>query len=199
MDISSINRLALDLVAKDFSDGHTPNNGGPTKTAHALAIIHLAARDAYAMVTGSYAAKLGGLPIKPAGVGSTDAVGTSAVLGAGYRACTLLYPDFAAFTNERAAAIGSGVSPAAMSYGCEIAERWIASRSSDGSALPQTDLMTSDAAGHHRPARIAPSTRRRRVRSPSPRAAPGRAPSRRARRCGSRPASAAPGAAGHPG
>ena len=151
MDISSINRLALDLVAKDFSDGHTPNNGGPTKTAHALAIIHLAARDAYAMVTGSYAAKLGGLPIKPAGVGSTDAVGTSAVLGAGYRACTLLYPDFAAFTNERAAAIGSGVSPAAMSYGCEIAERWIASRSSDGSALPQTDLMTSDAAGHHRP------------------------------------------------
>jgi len=30
--------VALDLVAKDFSDGHSPNNGGPTKTARALAI-----------------------------------------------------------------------------------------------------------------------------------------------------------------
>ena len=30
MDILSINKLALDLVAKDFSDGHNANNGGPT-------------------------------------------------------------------------------------------------------------------------------------------------------------------------
>ena len=33
MSILSINKLSLDLVARDFSDGHSPNNGGPTKTA----------------------------------------------------------------------------------------------------------------------------------------------------------------------
>ena len=47
MSILNINDLALQLVALDFSDGHTPTNGGPTKTSRALAIIHLAAHDAY--------------------------------------------------------------------------------------------------------------------------------------------------------
>ena len=76
MTILDINKLALDLVAKDFSDGHSPNNGGPTKTARALAIIHLAARDAYAQVTGAYAPRLAGLPVKPF-AGNSDAFGHS--------------------------------------------------------------------------------------------------------------------------
>lgn len=151
MIIQSINKLALELVARDFSDGHSPNNGGPTKTARALAIIHLAARDAYAKVTGVYPAKLGGLPNKPAGLGATDDIGSSAVIGAGIRACTLLYPDFSGFINEQASLIGSGVSVEAMTYGCEIAERWVASRQNDGSGLPQTDSMYSDQPGHYRP------------------------------------------------
>lgn len=151
MSILAINKLALDLVARDFSDAHAPNNGGPTKTARALAIIHLAARDAYAKVTAAYPAKLANLPNKPAGLGSTDDIGTSAVVGAGIRACLLLYPDFAAFINEQSTMIGSGVSPEAMTYGCEVAERWIASRQNDGSNLPQTDSMYSNAPGHHRP------------------------------------------------
>jgi len=151
VDILNINKLALDLVAKDFSDGHAPNNGGPTKTARALAIIHLAARDAYAKVTATYPAKLSGLPNKPAGLGATDDIGTSAAIGAGIRACTLLYPDFSGFINEQTALIGSGVSVEAMTYGCEIAEKWVASRQNDGSGLPQLDAMYSNDPGHHRP------------------------------------------------
>src|SRR6266540_2943791 len=92
MSILSINKLALDLVARDFSDGHTPTNGGPTKTSRALAIIHLAARDAYAMVTSAFAPRLAGLPITPTGLGNDDATGSAAVLGAGIRAAALLYP-----------------------------------------------------------------------------------------------------------
>src|SRR5438094_5423131 len=102
MSILSINKLALDLVAMDFSNGHAPNNGGPTKTSRALAIIHLAARDAYAKVTNAYPAKLAGLPNPPTGLGTTDAIGTSAAIGAGLRACTLLYPDFSGFINDQA-------------------------------------------------------------------------------------------------
>lgn len=62
MNILDINKLALELVAKDFSNGHSPTNGGPTKTSRALAIIHLAAHDAYAKVTGLLNPQLSSLP-----------------------------------------------------------------------------------------------------------------------------------------
>ena len=57
MSIEIINDLSLRLVAEDFSNGHAAaaNNGGPTKTARAMAIIHLAAHDAYAQVTAAFA------------------------------------------------------------------------------------------------------------------------------------------------
>ena len=111
MTILGINKLALDLVAKDFSDGHTPNNGGPTKTSRALAIIHLVARDAYAKVTGVYPPRLAGLPNKPAGMPSTDDFGTAAVVGAGIRAATLLYPDFSGFISDQSATLTLASTP----------------------------------------------------------------------------------------
>src|SRR4051812_17585804 len=113
MTILQINKLALDLIAKDFSDGHaaTANNGGPTKTARALAIIHLAARDAYAKVTAAYAPRLTTLPNKPFGIGSTDALGTAAAIGAGIRAATLLYPDFNAFISNETTTLTQGLDP----------------------------------------------------------------------------------------
>jgi hypothetical protein len=151
MDILDLNTLALDLVAKDFSGGHAPHNGGPTRTARALAIIHLAARDAYAMVTGSYLAKLKDPPPKPDGVGSSEEEGTSAAIGAGIRVCKLLYRDFTAFITERTADFGSHANPKALAYGHAIAERWIAARHGDGSSLPQLDSRYSNEPGHHRP------------------------------------------------
>lgn len=150
MTILEINKLALELVAKDFSDGHTPNNGGPTKTSRALAIIHLAARDAYAKVTGVYGPRLGGLPNKPF-AGNSDALGTAAVVGAGIRAATLLYPDFTGFISDQSATLTMGLDASAVAYGCLIGEKWVSSRQGDGSALPQVDAMYSDAPGHHRP------------------------------------------------
>lgn len=149
MDILSINQLALELVARDFSDGHSPNNGGPTKTSRALAIIHMAAHDAYAKVM-SLIPKLAGLPNPPAGLGTDDATGTSAVLGAGIRAATLLYPDFSTFINEQSLILTAGANLTAVFYGAEIAEKWVASRQNDGSSLPQTDSMYSAEPGHHR-------------------------------------------------
>lgn len=151
MDILAINKLALELVARDFSDGHSPSNGGPTKTSRALAIIHLAARDAYAMVTGAYPARLAGLPAKPMGLGNTDALGTSAVIGAGIRACTLLYPDFTTYINDQAQVLATAADPFAVAYGCVIAEKWVVSRLSDGSNVAQTDSLYHNDAGHHRP------------------------------------------------
>src|SRR5262249_51265566 len=116
MNILDLNKLALDLVAKDFSDGHAPHHAGPTKTARALAIIHVAARDAYAMVMESYAARLKPLPPRPNGVQKTDEDGTTAALAAGIRVCTSYYRDFTAFITEQTADFGSRANPQALAY-----------------------------------------------------------------------------------
>lgn len=150
MHILNINKLALDLVARDFSDGHAPSNGGPTKTSRALAIIHLAARDAYARVTSAYPPKLATLPARPAGLGTSDAVGQSAAVGAAIRAACLLYPDFAALIGEHAKALTANTDPKGVMYGSEIADRWVASRHDDGASRPQLDSMFSKEPGHYR-------------------------------------------------
>jgi membrane-associated phospholipid phosphatase len=151
MSILSINQLALQLVALDFSNGHNPNNAGPTKTSRALAIIHLAARDAYAQVTSAYPAKLPGLPAPPSALPTNDASGLAAAIGAGLRSAMLLYSDFTAFINTQSGFITGGANPAAMAYGAQVAEKWFASRASDGASLPQTDSMYSKEPGHYRP------------------------------------------------
>jgi hypothetical protein len=164
MSILTINDLALELVAMDFSDGRTqppnmPNNAGPTKTSRALAIIHLAAHDAFAQVTGKFAAKLGSLPILPASI--MPGAGSIALLGAGFRAATLLYPDFAAFIAARAATEAAKFSSpddlVAYQYGEQVAEAWIAARMGDGSGAVQTDTLYNQGPGRHRPDPLAPA------------------------------------------
>jgi membrane-associated phospholipid phosphatase len=151
MSILKINELALELVKRDFSDGHKPTNGGPTKTSRALAIIHLAAHDAYAKVTGKFAAQLASLPNKPASILADEASGLSALIGAGIRAAAQLYPDEAAFiSTEAAKIIASGTNPIALRYGEQIADAWLNERKNDGSALPQEDELFDLQPGRHR-------------------------------------------------
>ena len=128
MSILSLNDLALNLVARDFSNGHQPTNAGPTKTSRALAIIHLAAHDAYAKVTGKFAPRLGTLPKPPAGIGNDDTAGTLALLGAGIRAALQLYPDDAAFIGAETAKLLTGSDPRVLRYGESIADAWINER-----------------------------------------------------------------------
>lgn len=157
MSILKINNLALKLVAKDFSDGHKPNNGGPTKTSRALAIIHLAAHDAYAKVTGQLTPRLGTLPNPPGGIGNSEAKGTAALIGAGIFAAERLYPDFADFIFTETAPLTVGVDWQALNYGQQIADVWLNSRSNDGSNLPQLDSSYSQEPGHHRPDPLKPA------------------------------------------
>jgi hypothetical protein len=164
MSILSLNDLALELVARDFSDGHAPNNGGPTKTSRALAIIHLAAYDAYATVTGAFPARLEAekRPARPATLGADDATGTVALISAGILAAEQLYPDFKDFITEVVTTgakkldgnilkIEISKNPIAFVYGRAIANAWLNSRKNDNSDLPQLDKLYSDAPGKHRP------------------------------------------------
>jgi hypothetical protein len=155
MSINNINDLALELVAKDFSDGHAPkaNNGGPTKTSRALAIIHLAAHDAYAKITGKLNPRLSTLPNLPDGIGNDEETATTALLSAGIFAAEQLYPDFVEFISaevqERNFPLGSN--SGALNYGKQVADAWLKARANDGSQLPQLDDNYSDEPGYHRP------------------------------------------------
>jgi PAP2 superfamily len=152
MTILKINDLALQLVANDFKAGHIPTNGGPTKTSRALAIIHLAAHDAYAAVTGQFMSKLTSLPSLPIGIGNDEATGTSALLGAGIHAAEQLYPDDTAFIISETAGDVASSNPVAFNYGKQVADAWLAARSTDQSTLPQTDDdKFSNLPGRHRP------------------------------------------------
>jgi hypothetical protein len=150
MSIQKINDLALDLVARDFSDGHKPTNAGPTKTSRALAIIHLAAHDAYAKVTGLFSPNLASVPALPAGIGTDDATGTFALLAAGIHAAEILYPDDVQYIATKAEMLTTGADPAVLDYGRQVANAWLSARLGDGSELPQLDEMYSDEPGHHR-------------------------------------------------
>ena len=159
MSILLVNKLALDLVARDFSDGHAPTNGGPTKTSRALAIIHLAARDAYAAIVlpTPYAPKLSPLPAVPGGLARTTANGETAALSAGVRAAELLYPDDSAYISQQSSgflAIGNAM---ATQFGYQVAVAWVASRQADGASLPQLDSLYDPGVGRHRPDPLAPA------------------------------------------
>ncbi len=150
MTIKIINQLALDLVQRDFSNGHTPSNGGPTKTSRALALIHLAAHDAYAKVTGLLEAQLTTLPSAPSGIGTSAASGTIALIGAGLHVAEQLYPDDA-FIATQIDALTTGLDAATLAYGKQVADFWLTSRNSDSSELGQLDSKYINQPGHHRP------------------------------------------------
>jgi hypothetical protein len=161
MSILNINDLALQLIALDFSDGHAPNanNGGPTKASRALAIIHLAAHDAYAQITKKFKPKLDKtlLPTPPVTLDTSEAAGSKALLCAGFRAARVLYPDFKKFIDTQAANLSDSNSGDFCKYGEQVADAWIAARMNDGSAAPQLDTLYNQAAGRHRPDPLDPT------------------------------------------
>ncbi len=157
MNILMLNKLALDLVARDFSkiDGRMPVNGGPTKTSRALAIIHLAARDAFAGIATSYPPHLTTMPPLPGGVNASDA--TTAALAAGVAAAERLYPDDYAFIRDQSQNFFGSGNTQAIDYGTRVAQAWVTSRLMDGSELPQLDRNYSSAVGRHRPDPLDPA------------------------------------------
>lgn len=157
MSIQAINDLALKLVARDFSNGHAPDNAGPTKTSRALAIIHLAAHDAFAKVTGKLTPLLETLPTLPGGLAQDEATGIAALSAAGITAAERLYPTLTDFVRtevtelieERKLKIEPN-SPA-VNYGKLVAEAWLKAREKDRSGLPQFDRFYKNDPGCHRP------------------------------------------------
>lgn len=143
--------LDWNLVALEADRvSHTEKNGdpkGPTLSARALAIVHLAMYAAYAAVRGNPAnlpPYLPGLPAPPAGSTVRAAVG-----GAAYRTLTVLYPSQVAAFNDALNQLGEQGNPG-HGFGVAVADALLADRSGDPDAS-DAGYTPSSARFHHRP------------------------------------------------
>jgi hypothetical protein len=147
------NNVALEANRRDFSnepgkDKPSPEQGGPTLSSRALAIIHLAMYDAHAGVVNTTALPryLTAPPSPAAGSSAAAAVATAA-----HTCLSALYPRQKAYFDAALQAAGlSGVDVASgQDFGLLVAKVLLKDRGADPSAQA-TGYFPSNAPGHHR-------------------------------------------------
>ncbi len=154
------NDVCLEVVRRDFSKNPNgsparPDQGGPTRTSRAMAIVHLAMHDAYfgaATPAACYLQRLTPavpLPLAPALISVDSALGTAAAV-----TLLTLYPSQAAYINRMSSAyidpVASSVArDSGHSYGEAIAALIIGLRANDGSQR-EIGYRPSTAYGRHR-------------------------------------------------
>lgn len=132
------NDVALEANRRDFSnepgkDKPNPEQGGPTLSSRALAIIHLAMYDAHAGATGG-----AGLPRYLAAPASppAGASAAAAVAAAAHACLSALYPRQKAHfdtAHTKAGLSGAGIA-AGHAFGLAVAQAMLADRKNDGTA-----------------------------------------------------------------
>jgi len=155
------NQVALDAVKIDFStdkpDDHlVPQQGGPTRTSRALAIVHLAMYDAFAATSNPPLPTY--LTYTPADLPSlkNEIVARVAVSSAACLALTDLYSkqaarlqsehqDFTAMLGATNAEMQAGIT-----WGSLVATTMLASRANDGSGASEAAYAPSPLPGAHR-------------------------------------------------
>lgn len=127
------NHVALEANRADFTR-EKPEQGGPTLSSRALAIVHLAMYDAYAGVINDPANLphyLSGLPSPPAWASPDEAVAAAA-----HATLCALFPSQKTFFNAQYA--GAGLMDAGPSsghlFGLEVARRLLEDRKNDPGA-----------------------------------------------------------------
>ena len=128
-----------------------PEQGGPTGSSRATAIVHLAMHDAFFGVAGGQALYLGaGAPIYAGGNGLAQQ--SAAVTGAAVTALTTLYPRQMAMFEAASNAIVdiNGTDSAAFEYGRDVAIAIMNLRNGDGANNSNPSAVYSSAKPHHR-------------------------------------------------
>jgi PAP2 superfamily/Vanadium chloroperoxidase N-terminal domain len=146
------NEVSLEAVARDHT-GTVPKleQGGPTRTSRALAIVHLAMYDAFNSIVGVFKPYLPNLPIPSTPVSDDAAIGEAA-----YVTLITLYPNQIKHFLEAHQAFFSGLldTPDEIRngriQGRRVAQAMLLNRNDDGSAL-NLPYIPSDAPGMHRP------------------------------------------------
>ncbi|MEP7336259.1 MAG: chloroperoxidase [Acidobacteriota bacterium] len=146
------NDISLKLVANDHT-GNLPvvEQGGPTRTARALAIAHLAMADAFVGIEGGFTSYQSPLPVPLPGASSSAAVGEAARI-----TLLALYPVQSGVIEQGLDAFLPALTGSAASisdgreYGKRVALALLALRTDDG-ATDNTPYVFNNGAGAHRP------------------------------------------------
>lgn len=144
------NAVALEANRRDFTKqpGEKTEQGGPTLSSRALAIIHLAMYDAFAGASGNplpdLPAYMTGLPPVP-----TGATPQASAAAAAHATLTSLFPSQKAYFAEQLSNFGA-VDAASQKYGVAVAKAILAERKNDPGASDDgyTPVITH---GGHRP------------------------------------------------
>jgi hypothetical protein len=142
------NQIALDAVAEDSLQA-TPDQGGPTRTSRALAIIHIAMADVVAAIDRSFAAYTYSGKAKPGT--SLDA----AVAQAAYHTLAKLYPqqadDFRDLFRDYVGDLpDTKATKQGLDLGLAVAKEILNERKRDGSAAAMNYTPVNQP-GHHQP------------------------------------------------
>ncbi|OAS27288.1 hypothetical protein A5481_02370 [Methylobacterium platani] len=146
------NDVAIEVARRDFDPFPGPNGspmimpeqGGPTRTSRALAMVHLAMYEAFALSDPPDRLTPYGLAVPP----DRGAWAAAAIGGAAARALRDLYPRQAVFVSDQFAAfaamlLGSGMAPGDVGRGQQFGERVFAAmaalRQGDAPIVSQPD------------------------------------------------------------
>jgi hypothetical protein len=133
------NNIALNAVANDHTGAaQTVNQRGPTRTARALAIVHVAMFDAFNVIARIFTPYLKDLPPAP-GSASKEA----AIAQAAFTTLAALYPGQTSIFNTELNNFLNTLPPGSprnegITIGTDIGKRILATRNNDGSDAPMT-------------------------------------------------------------
>ncbi len=122
------NDVAIEANRRDFSM-QNPQQGGPTLSSRALAIIHLAMYDAYFGVTGTKSSYLPNLPVVPSG----DCSEQDAVAAAAHTVLSSLYSAQKDFFDEKLSE-SCVKDQCSIAFGKKVGELMLATRQNDPGA-----------------------------------------------------------------
>jgi hypothetical protein len=149
------NHAALEANRRDFSNvpgtsKPQPEQGGPTRSSRALAIVHLAMYDAHAGVVNNPATLPRYLPVPASPAAGANAA--AAVAAAAHACLSALFPRQRAHFDAALASanlFGAGI-VAGQQYGLQVAQAVLADRAGDPSA-DAAGHAASHSPMHHRP------------------------------------------------
>eukprot|EP00178_Gracilaria_changii_P016033 TRINITY_DN451_c0_g1_i1.p2 TRINITY_DN451_c0_g1~~TRINITY_DN451_c0_g1_i1.p2 ORF type:complete len:517 (-),score=84.39 TRINITY_DN451_c0_g1_i1:2442-3992(-) len=150
--ILGIGHLVVNLIQEDYSPppgaDPSPVQAGPTVTSRAMAIIFMAAHDAFAFVSGAFPPKIPGADDAEALEAAASAFSGSpfveeqaefAMQAAALTAAKLLYPPLESLIDEVFEDVTAGANPAVVGFGERLGSIWFRLRLTDGSQIPQLD------------------------------------------------------------
>lgn len=142
------NAIALDAIKNDYDVGATPDQGGPGKSARALAIVHVAMYDALMTIVPRY------LPYRFHGLALPGTSIEAAVATAAHDTLVALFPHqtstFDAALAESLDGISGRAARQGTALGSRVARDILALRANDGADAPM-DYTPGDQPGDYRP------------------------------------------------